>query len=137
MRGRDLISEEKVIGKKYVKLLRNSFKSQISVLNKRTGRTFKVGTRVRFRDLMLQSIAVRTTHVPFINFYGVDKERKEHYFKSKSGKVLTRKEHPFKLVSKIKDLNIPTAIINGFADEIGELRGDAIIATADKQFQVK
>jgi len=133
----DVISKEKAIGRKYALELRNDFKSQISVLNKKTGATSKIGYRVRFRDLMLQSIAVRTTKVPFINHFGVDKERQAHQVKSKLGKIYTRKAHPFKLNSKISDLTISETLVNNFADEISELRGDKVLAEIANQFSSK
>lgn len=137
MPGQDIISKERELGRRYARMLRDSFKSQISVLQKHTGQTSKVGYRVRFRDLMLQSIAVRTTKVPFINYFGVDKERKSHSFHSKSGAVLVRKAHPFKLNPKISDLNIPRHIVDGFADELSELRGDRIMVDAGKLLDIK
>lgn len=137
MRGRDFIAEERSIGKKYAIELRNSFKKQISVLDKHTGDTFKAGYRVRFRQQMLQSVAVKTTKVPFINYYGVNKQRAENTYHSKSGRMFTRKSHPFKLHAKIKDLHIPINIVNGLADEIGELRGDQVLTEASKNFQIR
>lgn len=74
---------------------------------------------------------------PFVNFYGVDKERQSHSFKSKSGRIFTRKTHPFKLKPKISDLTIPDDLINRFADDISNLLGDQILAEAGKQFQPK
>lgn len=137
MRGRDFISEERAIGKKYAVQLRNSFKNQISVLDKHTGNTFKTGYRVRIRDLMLQSIAVRTNKVPFINHFGVNKDRAQNTYHSKSGRVFTRKGHPFRLTPKIKDLHIPENLINGLADEIGELRGDHALTEVGANFQIR
>lgn len=136
MKGRDYISEERRIGKKYAIELRNSFKKQISVLEKQSGKSFKPGYRIRFRDLMLNSIAVRTVNYVFVQHYGVDGARKTHTVR-RNGKSFIRKEHPFKLESKVKELMIPEGIVNGLADEISGLRGDQVMAQFDKEFQSK
>lgn len=137
MRGRDFISEERAVGRKYAILLRDNFKQQISVLQKRTGETFRVRYRVSFRDLHVRSVVVRTTKVPFIQHFGVDKMRKAHTFRSKSGNTFTRKEHPFKLASKIPSLEIPDHISEGFADEISSIRGDEMLYAAGKLFELR
>lgn len=137
MSGKNIIGEERTIGNKYAQQLRSSFKKQVSVLDKITGQTSKPGYRVRFRDSVLQSIAVRTVKSPFVNFYGVDKERKSHSFKSRSGKTVIRKAHPFKLNPKILELSIPDNIINGLADDISNLRGDRVLVEAGNQLQTK
>lgn len=127
MRGRDFIAEEKQIGRKYGTLMRNSFRAQVAVLKRDSGKSSKPSYRARYFDTMLTSLSVRTVNYVFPNFYGVDTERKEHFFRSKSGKMVARKAHPFKLNPKIKDLTIPEDIVNGLADDLSELRGTEVM----------
>lgn len=129
---KDYTAEERAIGKKYAMQMRDAFKQQVSVLDKQSGALRKVGHRVRFRNQEVQSISVRTVNYAFINFFGVDKERKAHSFRTATGKTFKRKSHPFKLNSKIQTLEIPKQIIDGFADEISELRGDKVLADAGR-----
>lgn len=133
---KDNIAAERAIGQKYAKLLRNSIKSQLSVLDKKTGTTSKVGYRVRFRNNELQSVSAKTIKSAFINHFGVDTQREAHTFKSKKGNVFQRKEHPFKLVPKVKTLGIPDFIVNGFANDIAELRGDGVLIGASKALDI-
>jgi len=135
MRGRDFIGEEKRIGRKYAVALRDSFRRQIAGLAKDTGKASRPGYRVRFRHLMLQSIAAQTVKYAFINHYGVDTIRKAN--SPKGGPVLTRKAHPFKLKPTIPEINIPDRILTGLADDISELRGDEVLSEAGKQWRVK
>lgn len=135
MQGRDFIGEEKKIGRKYAIALRDSFRRQIAGLSKNTGKASKPGYQVRFRYLMLQSIAVRTVKYTFINHYGVDTIRKAN--SPNGGPVLHRKPHPFKLKSTIPEINIPERILNGLADDIAELRGDRVLTEAGKQWRIR
>lgn len=136
-RGFDAIAAERAVGRKYANMMKAAFKQQISVLDKQSGKLQRVGSRVRVKDHMLQSISVRTVNYAFVNFHGVDKIRKAHSFKSKKGNVFQRKEHPFKLNPKIQTLEIPDNIVNGFATEIAEIRGDEVLAEASKNFKTK
>lgn len=136
VKGFDALGAERAVGRKYANMLKDSFKKQISILDKRSGKLQRVGSRVRVRNLQLQSIAVRTVNYAFVNYYGVDTVRKAHTFKSKKGNVFERKAHPFKLNPKIQSLEIPENIINGFADEIAEIRGDQVLAEASQNFKI-
>ncbi|MFA7448732.1 MAG: hypothetical protein WCY77_09870 [Weeksellaceae bacterium] len=133
---KDNIAAERAIGQKYAKLLRNSVRSQLSVLNKKTGKTSRPGYRVRLRSYQLQSISVVTQKSAFVNHFGADTVRKAHTFKSKKERVFQRKEHPFKLNPKIKTLEIPASIINGLADEIADLRGREVLVEATKALDI-
>lgn len=134
---KDTITQEKAVGRKYAQQLLHSIKSQLAVLNKQTGKLQKAGSRVRVRNGELLSISVITVNYAFINHYGVDKERQSHTFKSKSGKTLIRKAHPFKLDPKVKKLEIPGNIVNGIADEISEIRGSKVLIEANKALEIK
>ncbi|MDD3772113.1 MAG: hypothetical protein RBT46_04340 [Weeksellaceae bacterium] len=129
---KDYTAEERAIGKKYAMQMRDAFKRQISVLDKQSGALRKAGYRVRFRDQEVQAISVQTVNYAFVNYFGVDKERKSHSLKTATGKISIRKSHPFKLNSKIQTLEIPNQIIDGFADEISELRGDKVLVDASR-----
>lgn len=134
---KDTIAQEKAVGRKYAQQLLHSIKSQLAVLDKQTGKTSRPVSRVRFRFYQLESIGVVTVKSAFINHFGVDKERKSHTFKSKSGKTLIRKAHPFKLDPKVKKLEIPASIVNGLADEISEIRGTEVLIEANKALDIK
>lgn len=126
------LEEEKKIGRKYAGLMKTAFKQQISPLQKQSGKLQKVGSRVRVRGGEVRSIAVRTVNYAFVNHFGVDKNRKAHQFKTKSGKMSKRKEHPFKLNPKIQTLEIPDNIVEGFATEMAEIRGDEFLVDSTK-----
>lgn len=137
MKGYDALGAERAIGKKYAIMMRDVFRRQVSVLDKKTGTLKRAGYRVRVRNLQLQSIAVRTVNYAFVNYHGVDTQRKAHQFKSKSGGVFTRKAHPFKLNPKIQTLEIPEHIVNGVADELAEVRGNRVLAEASENLKLR
>lgn len=136
MKGYDALGAERAIGKKYAIMMRDVFKRQVSVLDKKSGKLNRAGYRVRVRNLMVQSIAVQTVYYAFINYHGVFHDRRQHSFKSKAGNMFTRKAHPFKLNPKIQTLEIPENIINGFADELAEVRGNYVLAEASKNLKL-
>lgn len=137
MKGFDAIGAERKVGRKYANMMKDAFRRQISVLDKRSGKLQRVGSRVRVRNHMLESISIRTINYAFVNFHGVNKVRKEHSFKGNSGNLFTRKAHPFRLNPKIRTLEIPDHIVQGFADEITEIRGDKVLAEASNNFKTK
>ena len=138
VQGFDAIAAEKEVGRKYANMMRAAFRAQISVLDKKSGTLKKIGSRVRFKNLQLQSIAIKTVNYAFVNFYGVDKDRKEHIMHlSKKGSNVKRKTHPFKLNPKIQTLEIPNHIVEGFATELAEIRGSQIITEASKNLKLE
>lgn len=136
MKGFDAIGAERKVGRKYANMMKDAFRRQISVLDKRSGKLQRVGSRVRVKDHMLQSISIRTVNYAFVNFHGVNKVRKEHSFKGSTGNVFARKAHPFRLNPKIRTLEIPDHIVQGFADEIADIRGDKVLAEASNNFKI-
>lgn len=133
---KDNIAAEKAVGQKYAKLLRNSIKSQLAVLDKQTGKTSRPGYRVKFRSYQLESISVVTVKSAFVNHFGADIERRAHTITSKLGHEFQRKAHPFKLNPKIKTLEIPASILNGLADEIADIRSNEVLIEASKALDV-
>lgn len=133
---KDNIAAERAVGQKYAKLLRDSIKRQLSVLDKKSGKTSKPRYRVRFRSYQLQSISVVTVKSAFVNHFGVDTQREAHFLTTKSGRTIKRKAHPFKLNPKIKSLEIPASIVNGLADEIAAIRAGEILIEASKALEI-
>lgn len=116
MADTSLQNRERSVGKKYASMLRSAIRSKIrSETVSQTGLLLKTQVSSRMKDGRLDRLQVTAPHYGFKLHYGFEGIRK-------NGRKLSLK--PTDHLQTLREVTI----LNGLADEIGDIRAEQVIA---------